>query len=72
MVHEVPNYENLFRELSLILKSVGKIFVIEPKIHVSKKSFETMVDKVKEIGFEILEQPKIFFSRSIVISKKAI
>jgi len=68
MVHEVPNQEKLFSELKSILKTKGKIFIIEPKIHVSKKSFEDMINNLKSIGFEIIDSPKVFFSRTVLIT----
>ena len=70
MIHEVPDQNKLFEELKSILKPNGKIYIIEPKFHVSKKSFENMIDHLKNIGFEILERPKIFFSRTVLVTTK--
>ncbi len=70
MIHEVPNQDKLFRELKSIVKPNGQLFIIEPKFHVSKKSFDLMIDRVKEIGFEIKDRPKVFFSRTIVLKNK--
>ena len=67
MIHEVPDQDKLFRELKLILNPNGKIFIVEPKIHVSEKSFEKMVDGIKRLGFEMTDSPKVFFSRTIVM-----
>ena len=69
MVHEVRNQARFFDELAAILKPNGRILIIEPKIHVSKKAFNAMVDNIKERGFTIVESPKVFFSRAIVLSK---
>jgi ubiquinone/menaquinone biosynthesis C-methylase UbiE len=68
MVHEVPNQERLFEELKSLLDTNGKIYIIEPKFHVSKKQFEDMMGKIKELGFEILDRPKVFFSRTALIT----
>lgn len=68
MVHEVSNQESLFRELKSILKPNGKIYIIEPKFHVSKNSFEKMKDKTTELGFQIAETPKFVFSRAVVLT----
>ena len=70
MIHEVPNQGNLLRELKSILKPNGKIYIIEPKFHVSKKSFEEMINKITDIGFEIIDRPKVFFSRTVLFSNK--
>jgi ubiquinone/menaquinone biosynthesis C-methylase UbiE len=67
MIHEVPNQENLFRELKSILNPGGQIFIIEPNFHVTKKTFDSMICIVQSIGFEIENSPKIFFSRTVVL-----
>ena len=69
MVHEVRNKDNLFRELKSILKPEGKLFIIEPKFHVSKSEFEEMFTKVKAIGFELVKNPKVFLSRTVLLTK---
>jgi ubiquinone/menaquinone biosynthesis C-methylase UbiE len=70
MIHEVPNQDKLLKELKSILKPDGKIYIIEPKFHVSKKSFEKMIHKIEDIGFEIIDRPKVFFSRSVLLTNK--
>ncbi len=52
MIHEVPNQDRLFEELKSILKPGGKVYIIEPNFHVSKKSFEEMVLRLIGMGFE--------------------
>ena len=68
MVHEVPNQENLFRELKTILKPDGRIYIVEPNFHVTGKSFDAMLKQAKSIGFEIAERTKSFFNRSVVLT----
>lgn len=70
MVHEVPDHERLFEELKSILKPGGKIFIIEPKFHVLRKAFEELTRLVNNAGFEIIDRPKVFFSRSILLEHK--
>jgi ubiquinone/menaquinone biosynthesis C-methylase UbiE len=67
MVHEVPDPKKLFDELRSILKLNGKLFIIEPKIHVTKKMVIDMIDQLKDSGFEIIDRPKVFFSRAILL-----
>ncbi|MFI5253560.1 MAG: class I SAM-dependent methyltransferase [Bacteroidota bacterium] len=67
MVHEVPNQEALFRELKSILKPDGILYIVEPKIHVSKPSFEDMIARLRIVGFGIIESPKVFFSRTVLL-----
>jgi ubiquinone/menaquinone biosynthesis C-methylase UbiE len=70
MVHEVPDQYNLFKELKSILRPEGKLYIIEPKFHVTKKSFNEMVNKLDNIGFEVIESPKVFFSRTVLLKVK--
>jgi ubiquinone/menaquinone biosynthesis C-methylase UbiE len=71
MVHEVLDHDHLFRELKSILKPNGQLFIVEPKFHVSKKSFESMIDRAKGFGLEIKDRPTVFFSRAVVLENKA-
>lgn len=66
MVHEVPDKNKLFIELKSILKPGGKLLIIEPPFHVSKKEFENMGNNLKNLGFRISGGPKVFFGRSVV------
>ena len=70
MIHEVPDQVRLFEELRSILTPQGQILIIEPKFHVSKKSYNAMIGNLNALGFEVIEKPKFFFSRSILVSKK--
>jgi ubiquinone/menaquinone biosynthesis C-methylase UbiE len=67
MVHEVPDQEKLFKELKEILNPDGRILIVEPNFHVSKTAFDEMLAKTKNAGFEILDRPKMFFSRTVVL-----
>lgn len=67
MIHEVPDQERLFKELKSILKPDGKILIVEPNFHVRKKAFESMLLKIKSSGLEVLDRPKMFFSRMVVL-----
>lgn len=68
VVHEVPNQDKLFQEFKSILNQNGSILIVEPKFHVNKIEFGQMVNKLKNIGFKEIEQPKIFKSRAIHLS----
>jgi len=71
MVHEVRNQKKFLDELTSILKPNGLIFIIEPKGHVSKTEFDKEVDLIQEKGFFIVESPKVFFSRAVVLTKQS-
>ena len=48
MVHEVPDQKKLFVELKSILKPNGKVYIIEPKFHVTKKMFNNIMVGLKK------------------------
>ena len=68
MIHEVPDQESLFKELKSILKPDGRILIVEPNFHVTKKEFEEMLGKINRIGFEVMDRPKLFLSRAVVLT----
>ena len=68
VVHEVPSMENLFDEILPRINKNGLLMIVEPKA-VSKKTFDAMIDRVKEYGFEEHSQLKIAFSKGIVLRK---
>ncbi|MCX6281153.1 MAG: class I SAM-dependent methyltransferase [Bacteroidetes bacterium] len=68
MIHEVPDQVKLLEELKSILNPGGRIYIIEPKFHVSKTSFEGMIGRIRNQGFTIIESPKVFFSRTVLVT----
>ena len=68
MVHEVPDQDKLFNEVRSQLNPLGKFLIVEPKFHVSSKSFEEMIHRSKTVGFEIADRPKVFFSRAVLLT----
>ncbi len=70
MIHEVPDQDKLFNELHTILNNGGKLLIIEPKFHVSKTAFEEMIAKANTKGFETTGSPRVFFSRTILLTTK--
>jgi ubiquinone/menaquinone biosynthesis C-methylase UbiE len=53
MVHEVPDQDVFFTEVWKALKPGGKLFVVEPKGHVSQNRFEETVANAEKIGFKL-------------------
>jgi ubiquinone/menaquinone biosynthesis C-methylase UbiE len=68
MLHEVPNQTEFLKELHSLLKPNGRILIVEPKFHVTKKDFKNSIEIMKKIGFNVVEELNIFFSRSVVIN----
>ncbi len=70
MLHEVPNQSAFLKEIHTLLKQDGKALIVEPRFHVSKKEFFYSMELLKNIGFGIVDEPKIGFSRSVLIERK--
>ena len=67
MVHEVPDQGKLLHELKSILKPKSRVFIIEPKFHVSRKAFIEMINLIRITGLDIIECPKVFYSRTVIL-----
>ena len=70
MVHEVPNKETFFNEIKTIIRQNGKILIVEPPFHVSKIEFNKMLKLTNDIGFTIIDMPKMLFQKTVVLQKK--
>ncbi len=51
MVHEVPDQGVFFKAVWEALKPGGKLYVLEPKGHISQKEFEKTVAAAMSVGF---------------------
>lgn len=69
MFHEVPNQEDFLGEIGSILKPNGQVLIVEPPFHVSKAAFEEMVRNAGNAGLELVDRPKVFFSKTAVLKK---
>lgn len=69
VLHEVPEQQRLFNELMSISKPNGKLLIVEPPFHVSKKRFTDTIKKATSAGFTEVERPKMFFNKSVVLKK---
>jgi ubiquinone/menaquinone biosynthesis C-methylase UbiE len=69
MVHELPDQDRFFNELSSILKTKGQVLIVEPPFHVSKSAFEKTIRKAQNNGFVLAERPKVFLSKTAVLKK---
>lgn len=68
MVHEVTDKQKFFEELKSVLNPGGRIWIIEPIIHVTEKSFNRMTGLLEPAGFEIIERPKVCLSRTVLLA----
>lgn len=70
MVHEVPDQESFFREISDLLKAGAGFLVVEPKIHVRKENFEKTLGQAARVGLQLVARPAVRLSRSGLFEKR--
>jgi len=66
MVHEVPDVKGILREIASLLKSRGKLLIVEPVLHVSASSFKKTLEAAQLAGLQPISEPKIRFCRSML------
>lgn len=69
MVHEVPDMRAFLEEIHGLLKTGGRFFITEPKIHVGLRAFQQIIREAQAIGFEIGEWPSVLLGRTVLLVK---
>jgi ubiquinone/menaquinone biosynthesis C-methylase UbiE len=69
MAHEVRDKPGFFAQISAFMKPGGRLLLVEPKIHVTRKSFERTVEVCRGAGFRLLGDPAIALSRAVRMEK---
>ena len=69
MVHEVPEINMFFHQICSCLKPNGRIFIAEPKFHVSLKRFQEIIVSAQEYGLKKHGSPFIRFSWSAIFER---
>ena len=70
MVHETQNKYEFFTQVKKVLKNGGKMLVVEPKGHVSRKKVEEQIENAKRAGLKLIELKRInIFCRGYLLKK---
>lgn len=69
MAHEVPDTPRFFGEIFALLKTEGRLLLVEPKVHVAKKSLERTLAACRDAGFRILDEPAVALSRAFLLGR---
>lgn len=69
MIHEAPDPSTLLRQLYKALKASGLLLFTEPVFHVSRADFQREVTKARDVGFIVMEEPRIRWCHSVVLKK---
>lgn len=68
MVHETPDPVAFLQEIKELLTEKGKLLIVEPVLHVTKKNFNRLLQLVEAAGFKILDRPAITGGRAVLVS----
>jgi len=72
MLHEVPDPHRLLGEIHHCLKEGGNLLLAEPPIHVTAKTFHRETAVAEKVGFQIVEWPRLRWSRGVLLKKPGI
>lgn len=70
-LHEMRFVDDIINELKKIVKPETKALISEQKFHVSKDTFNSLIRKMENTGFEICDRPGIFLSRTVIMRLKS-
>ncbi|TSA27193.1 MAG: class I SAM-dependent methyltransferase [Bacteroidetes bacterium] len=68
MVHEVPDKTPFLEELYSLLKPGGRLLIVEPRFHVSEKTFARTVEILSRCGFRIVRQGSSCMNRVVLVT----
>ena len=69
LVHEVPDKDRLFREISSLLKRGGTTLIVEPPFHVSEAAFRKTLESAENAGLKLLSRPRMLLQKTAVMEK---
>lgn len=69
MVHEVSDRERLFRQIYGVMKKDARYLLVEPKVHVPRKTYERIIQTAETAGLKRVKEPSVSLSRSMVFSR---
>lgn len=70
MMHEVVDKKRFLIEIKSILNPDGRVYIIETMIHPPKRDFYDTIAKADEAEFEIVEKPRLFWSRVVILKAR--
>jgi ubiquinone/menaquinone biosynthesis C-methylase UbiE len=69
MVHEVPDTRSFLEQTRACLAPGGKMFIAEPRMHVPRRQFGSMLKTARQVGLTSIAHPRVRFSRAVVLSR---
>jgi ubiquinone/menaquinone biosynthesis C-methylase UbiE len=69
-VHELPDMRAFFDEMKSLMNDGARLFIAEPKSHVTPDKYEEMKRIANEAGFTIHSEPKVRMGRAVIFQIK--
>ncbi len=70
MVHEVPDIPRFFSQVASALKETGRLFIAEPRMHVSEREFREEIEQARSAGLQVSASAHVRISRAALLSKR--
>lgn len=69
VVHEFPDVTPLFEEIRSVLNPNGRMLIVEPPLHVSRKAFEAMLRKARDAGLVPVAPPRMRINKTVILKR---
>ncbi len=70
MAHETGDILRFLQRVAGVLRNQGAALIVEPRMHVSGRTFEDTLRLAGDAGFQVKEGPKVAISRSALLVKR--
>jgi len=67
MVHEVPDKQRFLSEIKEALKPQGQLLIAEPRLHVTRQTFDATISAALSAGFQIAAEPRVSMSMAVLL-----
>ena len=68
MAHEVEDAHRFFSQVRAVLRPQGRVLVVEPSVHVSRRRFQEELEAARVAGFRLLGAPTVRLSRAMLLA----
>jgi ubiquinone/menaquinone biosynthesis C-methylase UbiE len=69
MIHETSSVAGFLAEVYQMVRPGGRLLVVEPRFHVSRRAFEEMCRAARDAGWVIEDQPKGKGGRGLLLGR---
>ncbi len=67
MVHEVPDARAFLGEIFSLLRPGGSFLIAEPRFHVLRGGFESLIEMAQDAGFTVTGRPRVRLSKAVLL-----